>query len=345
MWMYWILFLAPALFSLTGVKLEPRSRAIMLSLVAIILIIIIGLRDHVGADWDGYLSILDFVETQKLSEVLVGREPGFGLINWVSTQIGWGIYGVDLTCAIIFVSGLMAFLTRQPNFWRCLTLSIPVLVIQLAMSGIRQAAAMGFLFFALNAFIDRRPLRYLIFVVLAFTMHQTAIVFLILSIFIGERIRVIPILSAVIVFLLISIFLFKDVDFYRDAYISQDYGAAGAAPRIAFNIIAAFLFWRLSRRWQTHYTDYRLFSILAFAIALVTPLLVFAQVAADRLEYYLIPFQVAVISRVPDLLPARLKVIYTTVVYSGYSAALAVWLNYSWIAKLCWIPYSNIIFK
>jgi hypothetical protein len=139
------------------------------------------------------------------------------------------------------------------------------------------------------------------------------------------------------------LFLFKDLNFYENAYILQDYGAAGAWPRAAFNVAAALLFWRLAAHWSSRYTDYRLFVILALVTIIITPFVFFAQVAVDRFEYYLIPFQIAVVSRVPEFLSPRLRMTYMTVIYTGYAAALAVWLNYSWIAQLTWLPYRSVI--
>lgn len=346
MWFYWALFSVPALAAMSPARLTASSRAIVVFGAAVLLIVIIGLRDHVGADWEGYANILHQNEPKSLWELLTSREPGFGIISWLSIQFGWGVYGLNIFCSIIFVAGLVAFLLKQPNFWRALAFSIPVLVIQLGMSGIRQAAAIGVLFFALNAFCERRLIRFLFLVFLAFTLHQTAIVFAVLAMFIHGRIRMLPALAAGAFVLGVSLFLFKDADFYRNAYVLQDQGgAAGAVPRIAFNVLAAILFWRFRKQWAAQYpSDYRLFSILAIAVALVSPLVGFAQVAVDRLEYYLIPFQIAVISRVPEFLSQRLRTPFVTFSYAGYAAALAVWMNFSLIAQLAWMPYRTILF-
>jgi hypothetical protein len=344
---YWALFAVPSVVSLSPVRLERYSRLAIVGLTAVALVILIGLRDQVGADWPGYLNILNGYQTLTFWDALSGREPGFALINWLSIQFDWGIYGVNVACAVILVAGLSAFLLRQPNFWRGLALAIPVLVIQLGMSGIRQAAAIGFLFFALNAFVDRKLVRYLAFVFLAFTLHQTAIVFGLLAIFIRGRIRLLPAVGAGLLVVLVALFLFKDPDFYRNAYIQQDLGgAAGAMPRAAFNVTAALLFWRYSKPWAEQYPeDHRLFGIMAIAVVIITPFVPFAQVAVDRLEYYLIPFQIAVVARVPEFLPQRMRLTFTTIVLAGYAAALAIWMNFSWIAQSGWMPYRSLLFE
>lgn len=346
MWFYWALFSVPALAAVSPARLTASSRAIVVFVAALMLITIIGLRDHVGADWSGYANILHDNEPKSLWELLTAREPGFGLISWISIQFGWGVYGLDTMCAVIFVAGLVAFLLRQPNFWLALTFSVPVLIIQLGMSGIRQAAAIGVLFFALNAFCERRLVRFLFLVFLAFTLHQTAIVFAVLAMFIHGRVRLLPALAAGAFVLGVSLFLFKDADFYRNTYVLQDQGgAAGAVPRIAFNVLAAILFWRFRKEWAAQYpSDYRLFAILAVAVAVVSPFVGFAQVAVDRLEYYLIPFQIAVIARIPEFLSQRFRTPFVALSCAGYAGALAVWMTFSWIAQLAWMPYRTVLF-
>jgi hypothetical protein len=348
MLVYWAMFAVPALASLSPWRLTQQSRLLVLLMTSALLVVIIGLRDHVGADWDGYTYWMQDAETHSLWELLTAKEPGFGLIDWVNIQLGWGQAGVDVMCSVIFVAGLIEFLQRQPNIWRCLTLAIPVLIIQLAMSSIRQAAAIGLLFFAMNAFVDRRVFRYLIFVLLAFTMHQTSIVFILMAIFINHRVQAIPAVASAILLVAIVAYIFKDLGYYS-TYILPDvnsalYAALGAMPRIAFNILAVALFWRFSRLWSAHYPDHRLYSILAAVTLGISPFLFFAQVAIDRLEYYLIPFQIAVIGRAPEFLQPSARAPFMLCVYGGYAAALAVWLNYSPLAQAAWLPYHSFLF-
>jgi len=345
MWTYWTMFCVPALASLSPWRLDRSSRLFMLTVTAVLLILVIGFRDHVGMDWDGYANVLREFETSSLGQILVGKEPGFGFINWLSGQFGWGLYAVNVFAAAIFVIGLLAFLLRQPNAWGCLALAVPVLVIQLGMSGIRQACAVGFFCLAMNAFVDRRVFRYLGWALLAFSFHQTAIVLIPLAALIEGRSRAVLIFSVTVLILLILAFAFKGFEFYNEAYIQHDLGgAAGAIPRIAFNVMAAGLFFAFRKRWAAFYPDSRLFLVSAIMVIAIAPFLPFTQVAVDRLEYYLIPFQIAVVSRIQEFLPQRIRVAFMSIVFTGYAAALAVWLNYSWIAQLAWVPYRSILF-
>ena len=72
----------------------------------------------------------------------------------------------------------MCWPKRQPDPLGVLILAFPILIVELAMSGIRQAMALGCMCFAYNAFVDRRLLRYVLFVTMATTFHSSALFFL-----------------------------------------------------------------------------------------------------------------------------------------------------------------------
>ncbi|HEY5106831.1 MAG TPA: EpsG family protein [Caulobacteraceae bacterium] len=345
MWIYWALFCVPAVASFSPWRLAPRSRLFMVAIAALTLILIIGLRDHIGIDWANYEDKFHDYQVQSLFQILLGPEPGFGLINWISAQFGWGVYGVNFFSAVILITGLTFFLIRQPNIWRCLALAAPILLVQMGMNLIRQACAIGFICLALNAFVDRRLYRYILFSVLAFTFHQTAIVFVPLAIMIRHsRTLIFPIIVPLAGVVLV-IFLFRGVEFYRDTYILQDLGgAAGGFPRIALNLIALAVFAAFRNYWAKEYGEYRIFAILSIIILSVTPLFVFAQVAVDRLEYYFIPVQIAVISRTAGVLPPRIAVPFKLVMFAIYAAVMGAWFHFSWIAQLNWLPYRSLVF-
>ena len=160
-------------------------------------------------------------------------------------------------------------------------------------------------------------------------MHQTAILFAPLAFLLNDKPNWIIAGLAMMVFILVGTFLFRDASFYSNAYILQDYGAVGAGPRVAFNVVAAAVFGLFLRRWSAQYDDFRLYLIMAFAVVVITPFVPYYQVAVDRLEYYLVPFQLAVVARVPALLPHRYRMMIISLIYAGYAAALGIWMNYS----------------
>ncbi|MBX3479456.1 MAG: EpsG family protein [Caulobacter sp.] len=346
MLLYFGLFLAPALISVAPYRMDPFSRRIIYGLVALSLIFFIGFREHVGFDWNNYLRIFEKVSLMDLTSVLLSIEPGYSLVNWISSQFDWGIYGVNVICSIIFTIGLIAFALRQPSFWRTLALAMPVLIIGVGMSATRQAVAIGFLMLALNAFQDRRLFRFLFWVVLAVTFHRSSFIFILMAPLLSGRIRLWHLALAGIAFFLISIFLTGEAtSYYTDSYVNTEITASGAIPRVGLNVLSAGLFFYFRKAWAERYNDTYLFSIGCGAMLLMVPGMFNAAAAVDRMEMYLLPIQCAVMARLPMFF--RAGVIRTQVslgIFALYGAVLAVWLNFSPFTSLAWIPYQNILF-
>jgi uncharacterized protein with PQ loop repeat len=69
-----------------------------------------------------------------------------------------------------------------------------------------------------------------------------------------------------------------------------------------------------------------------------------APVASDRMSMYLIPFQIGVFSRLPQLLRTQIsRQGATAAVLVLYAMALGIWLAYSPAANSDYIPYRNIL--
>lgn len=345
MWTYWALFLIPALASVSPYRLDPGSRRIAYVFIAVLLIAVIGLRDRVGEDWSNYFTIYRRLEGLPFSEILREAEPGFAVVNWISSRFGWNIYGVNTISAAIFVAGLMAYSLRQPYVWRTLAMAVPIMVIILAMSAVRQAASLGLLMLAMNAFMDRKLRWFIFWTLLATLFHQTAAAFLLYGWFINGRLRISHLIVAGGAFVLIGVFILSDsVSYYTSSYLQGGAEAEGALPRLALNLMAAGIFLYFRKAWAANYRDAVLFRLMALT-SLVLIVGVFAfPIAADRMGLYLLPFQIAVLARLPALVSRRdLRPLAAFGSLALYGLILFVWLNFSRFAERSWIPYDWIL--
>lgn len=345
MFFYFAMLLVPALTSLAPYRLDPGSRRVVYALTGALMIFIVGFREHIGFDWNNYLRIFYATESKSLSEAVLSTEPGYSLINWICAQMGWQIYGVNFFCSIISVTGLIAFLRRQPSFWRALALTMPVLIIGVCMSATRQACAIGFLMLAFNAFQDKKLIRYVVLVTLAVTFHRSSFVFLLLVPFMNERFKIWHLALAGAAFFLISIFLTRDsLTYYQGSYVNSEIVSSGALPRVGMNVLAGVLFFIFRKKWIEEYDDGNFFT-LACGLMIMMAVGVFnAQTAVDRMEMYLIPVQCAVMARIPQFFkPGIIRTQIIIGIFGLYAAILAVWLAYSPFTKLTWIPYQNIL--
>jgi hypothetical protein len=312
--------------------------------------LLIGLRDRVGGDWNNYLPYLDSVDGLPLAEVLVLKEQGYALLNWLATRWGGGIYLVNTLCGLIFSIGLLSFCRAQPRPWLALTLAFPYLVLVVAMGYSRQGVAIGLELLGLLALERGRLFQFLAWIALAATFHRPVLVLLSLpasslspSLRFSKLIRLLLLGGAG--FGLYSAFLADDIDTYQSGYIDAGYQSEGALIRVLLCLLPALLFLFKRRRFRLCQEAQRLWTLIALlavaaAIGLVT---VASSTAVDRIALYLIPLQLFVGSRIPDarlfgIGPAtwsRLLVLFSL-------AVLLVWLLFAANSRN-WLPYRNLL--
>lgn len=317
-------------------------------LASLVVLVMVGLRYEVGGDWYTYLDILDSLRFYDLGAALFLIDPGYGLLNWATNQLGWDIWAVNLACALIFTWGLVHFARRQPNPWLACLVAIPYLVIVVGMGYTRQAVAIALIMMAIIAFAGERFVRTLVLVALAVTFHKTALAIIPLLLLSITRNRVTAggamLVGSVILY---YIFLSSDLDRLVSNYEEANYDSTGAAVRLAMNVVPALIFLPLQRRFGLSQIERKLWRNFALAaVAATVALFVFdSSTAVDRLALYLVPLQVFVLSRLPymvDLNPTTRFTLIAAII--GYSAAVQfVWLQFA-VHAHAWLPYQIYTF-
>jgi len=347
---YWILLFIP----LWACIRSPSSPWLVWEswIIGTFLTLFIGLRHEVGGDWFNYLPYLTRAEGLSLSNVMVWGDPGYNALNWLFASQSWGIYGVNLVSAVIFSIGLVIFCRYQPRPWLALCLSIPYLVIVVAMGYSRQGVAIGLIMPGLIALERGRLLPFLLSMAAAASFHSTALVMLgfVLPAISGRSVlmRVLRLLILLIVSaILYYVFLAARVDGFIGGYIESEYQSEGATIRVAMNLLPALLLISWPRRFGFTFQQLRLWRAMAFtavACALMLVLLPSNSTAVDRIALYVIPLQLVIASRLPDsrlfgTTPSQL-VLFTL----SFSIAVEfVWLNFA-VHSSGWLPYVNVLF-
>lgn len=346
---YWILFSVFAIGSL-----EYRRRGLIgsdstpfLWAAGLAVALMIGLRYQVGGDWFNYELIYEEFRYAQLSESIMTSDPGYSILNWLSQQLGFQIWFVNLVCAIVFAWGLVRFARRQPNPWLAILVGVPYLIIVVAMGYTRQGVAIGLILAGL-ASLDRGSLfRFSIYVLFAVTFHKSAIVILPLVAMAATRNRILTIgLLVVLAAMLYYVFVSASVDALMATYVEDEYSSSGAAVRVAMNLPPALIYFLFQNRFQLDHqrrTLWRNFSFAAFG-CLAIFLYLDASTAIDRLALYLMPLQLFVLSRLPEVFPERQRangqLVLAVLVYSAI--VQFTWLNYAAHAEY-WVPYRNIL--
>jgi hypothetical protein len=305
----------------------------------VLVALMIGLRFEVGADWPTYKLLFSYAGYADLERVLLIGDPGYQFVSWSVRQLGVEIWLVNLICAGIFSWGLFRFAQAQPSPWLAVLVAVPYLIIVVAMGYTRQAVAIGFLLSGLAA-VQRggSTLRFAVYVAFAAMFHKTAVVALPLVVFASERNKVLSVVTGIVAtYFFYTSFLADSVDKFVRNYIEAEYSSQGAAIRVAMNIVPATLFLFLRRRLGFSDRERRIWflhSLAAFgllAILLVLP----SSTAVDRLALYIMPLQMAVLSRVPNVVGSR----QGTILVMLYAFAVQfVWLNFAVHAR-AWVPY------
>lgn len=355
---YWILFSIPAFFALIGKKRQlvtpiggyKSNIDPILAIWISFLIILIGLRHEVGGDWMTYLLKFEIIDGAKfitIFERVLGDDPLYNIVQWISSKLGWGIYGTNLFCASIFSIGLGVFCKKLPRPWLGLTVAIPYLVIVVSMGYTRQAFALGLAMLGLVALTNNKVSKFVIYITLAATAHKSAIILLPIAGLAAAKNRLFILfwisLLAVAGY---YIFLADSIDFFIYGYIELDYQSEGAFIRLAMNALPALIMLLLYKQFNFPYAEKRLWfwfgliSIGLMAIYFIFP----SSSALDRVALYMLPLQIVVFSYLPDIFPKNRILIPAIKVFVVFYYAFVqfVWLNYA-IHSAYWLPYQNLI--
>jgi hypothetical protein len=235
-------------------------------------------------------------------------EPGYQLLNWLSMEMDWGIFGVNVIGGAIFAVGLVVFCRRQPAPWLALAIAVPYVVIVVAMGYSRQGIALGLSMLGLVALGDGLVLRFVVLVVLAATFHKSAILLLPISALSTARNRYWTAAWVALTALgAYKLLLERDTEALYTNYVVANLQSEGALLRLSMNALPAaiLLIWR--SKFKLAKSEARLW--ILFAIISLALLGIYAIVpsstALDRVALYFLPLQLIVFSHLPYVFSTR----------------------------------------
>jgi hypothetical protein len=262
------------------------------------------------------------------------------LLSWVVRRIGVEIWLVNLVCGTIFTWGLLRFAQAQPSPWLAVLVAVPYLVTVVAMGYTRQATAIGILMAGLASVLrGGSVIKFALYVAAAALFHKTAVVAFPLVVLASHRNRKLNLLLGVAASLLFyDLFLGDSMEQFVENYIEAEYSSQGAAIRVVMNVVPATLFFVFRKGLlfsPEEHLIWRNFSLAAFGL-LVLLFALPSSTAVDRLALYVMPLQLAVLSRIPGTIMKQFSGKLAIIAYS--IAVQFVWLNYAAHAKY-WVPY------
>lgn len=305
-------------------------------------------RFRVGCDWSNYY--LNFVISEGLSfdEALQRSEPVWWLIQIAFNKWGLPYPAVNVLTSAIFFIGVHALARRQPDRLGFLVMLFPILIINMPMSGIRQAAAIGFLCLGFVAFVDRKPVQFVMWLLAGSTFHASALFFLLLApVATGKYTRQRLVFSVLLA--LPGAYFMAQTDSAQlavDRYVDTGVDAFGAVFRVGIlALTGAFFFIYLQRRWATQFiADYGLASVAAWMMLALFPIVGVSTVIADRFGYYLIPVQAMMFARIPYIKGLANRPFFAIAPFLGLALVFLVWTSLSSLFDACYVPYQSWLF-
>ncbi len=204
MMVFWLVIYYYLLYQTKGIsenRIETRKKFFVF-FAGLALLVIMGLRhEYVGVDTSTYLQLFhmsDLYEWKELFTIskgtsfmdLLDEERGFWLVCkvlrtlHVSDQMFLFLYAMAVTC---MVSSCIKKYSKNPfwGFYLMATLGF----FTMGMSGIRQTLAACILLYGIDCMIQRKPIKYILLVLLATSFHQSAIFCIIFYFFRNVRIN------------------------------------------------------------------------------------------------------------------------------------------------------------
>lgn len=334
------MFIVPLFLSFYGKMFERKLDNLIWFVVAVFYILIIGLRNEIGVDWEAYNKLYNITRNVPLSEALLTTDPAYAFLNWIVALIGGKVYLVNFICAIIFISGLVTFCRAQQMPWLAFLVAQPVLIFIVGMSYTRQSVAVGFELMALIAISNKQNKLFIFHVIMATLFHKTAIFLLPLIAFVSNKNRVLMIIAILFLVLGLGVMLIAEkYEAMLDLYVEQKLTSDGGIYRVILNIVPAILIFVFAKKKIKRPEERNLWKALAVLSFLLFPLINIAPTATDRLAIYLTPIQLYVFSNAPNWFENRyIRFIFLSGVVFFYGLLMLVWLSFGTYRDY-WVPY------
>jgi hypothetical protein len=285
---YFAVLTIPLFFSWSPLSIK---RGISIGLVAyfLVLLVFVGLRYEIGPDWAQYGNIYLSIQYSDLADAVSSREPGFFALNKVSDFLGFGFQGVVFVCALVFLIGMFAYAGQTANAWIAVAVITPYLIFVIAMSGIRQAAAMGIIYLVLARWTQFNFMTKIALVLGAATVHNSALFALVLIVFEDRKWLLPKILftGLLISYLVNSEVMTTTISYYQNDYVENNLESKGAFLHVLLSAFPAVLFLYNRKRIAAAGWGNAQVTAGSLGAILALPLLLVSSTGVDRLVLYL----------------------------------------------------------
>lgn len=350
---YWLLFAYPALMALAYPAQAPRGQPVRgqgLAMWGFVLIYTVlgGLRFETGGDWLTYDEMFEDMRVDTLGYALTRTDALYGLLNWLSAQLGTGIYLVNTVCCFILGLGVIRVARTFREPWLAVTIAVPYLLIVVGLGYVRQGASIGMMLIALASLDRARTMRTVLQLALAVGFHSTAVIaFPLFILALTRRQKALSLVGAVVGAALFLFVLMPRLNLLEAGYLDAEYESGGALVRILMGLLPGAL---ILARWRFFPASDRVRSVwlmiaAANALALVGLVVLPSSTAVDRIALFVSVIQLAAFGEIRDLsgMAQRATLLLRLLMIGLAAAVQTVWLVFATHAEF-WVPYNAIFY-
>ena len=305
-------------------------------------------RFQVGCDWYGYYKLFLKIDDWSLQRVITTRDPLSMLLIYFIRKLDMAYPYIYIAFNIVFFLGIHFLAKRQQDPLGFLILLFPILVINMSMSGVRQAAAIGIICISFLFFLDRKPIKYSLLVLLAALFHSSAIIFLFFLPFASGRFNNNRLMISFffVFFGLILLTFSKNFQYAVSVYIDSGREAYGSVFRIGALTLSGLYFYLFAKnKWKMSFgKDYVLVNLGAMSMILLIFLVPISTIISDRFGYYFIPIQAIIFARMPFLPFKNNQNLYVFLPYVFIFSIFIFWTQMSALFDQCYLPYKTWFF-
>ena len=331
------------MLALTALGSARRNHGPFFLLWGIFLVWFMGFRFETGCDYFGYLNRWEnFSLPGNVPDLLRGEEIGFTLLIASVKVLGLDYTWLNAFASAILVFCYVRFARAHPFAPVILALLFPVVIIQLGMSGLRQALAGAFLMLSFNAFARGSRAWTAIWVLVGMQFHASAVIFLPIALIAGREVNTVRLMLAMIVAGPVAAVLIADrFETYEARYIEGNVTSGGALIRYALCLLPVPVALLYRNRLKTVFPDaFPLLKLALLILVALAPLVVLSSIALHRLNYYVMPLSILLCIYAGALAFRRPShgLGFFALAYGTYSF---LWFATSKHADYCYVPYEN----
>lgn len=302
-----ILFTA---ISLKSLKLSAEKyNKIFLLLSFVLLFLISSLRaKQIGTDTANYINKFNLIQVTDFRYIfdLVRYEKGYVILNKIVSYISSNQQSIIVATSFIVLYTIFSGINKNSvNKVLSVYLFITLYYYFISFNAIRQYLAIGLIIFAYQYVKKREFFRFFIFVLLATTFHQLAIIFLPIYFFYGMKLNNKKVFFIVFSFTLVLIgfdailnfvfLLFPQYEYYK----GTDYleGGGMLTSLISGSILFFGFFVRATNKLDEEYD----FLLLIILFSFLTSLISMKVILFNRFNYYFEIFNILFIPKAVSL--------------------------------------------